>query len=523
MALPRCPFAVPLVVGLLLFAGLAGWGALGDSQTWDEAMSVAAGFRRSDLGDDAVLWENPPLLGWLVYAPYRLAGVRHPVLPAGAAATISPFEYGRLFLYEAGNPHRHTLLLARGAVLAVSLAAVAVVIWWASLLHGLRGAWIAALWAGCEPSWLAHGRTAAFDGLATATIVLALFGCARLLERPSWGRALAAGALVGLALASKHTALVLLPMVLALGGLASLPGGATWLAGAPPGAAMSRWRRAGQWLVVLLVAMVVLGLTYGGTFDHGQYLRSVAGTYRLARSGYDSYLLGRFRDGPFPHYYLVAAAVKTPVAWLALLPLGLVATLRRRPRALWVPAAVLIVLLLVVTGANPRNLGYRHFLPAVPMLALIAAGAAGPLARRGLGWVAIALALVGGAESVAQAPQHLAFFNVLAGGPDRGIEVLDESNIDWGQDLLRLAELQRTERIEDLALLYFGTAVPAAHGVRARAMEAAEFERPRPGTTYAISVHILNRLPRLLGRDPEWLRHRPAWRKAGRSIYLYRF
>ena len=200
----RRGIARPLTAGLVLFAALAGWGAARDSQTWDEAMSVAAGFRQSDLGDFSVLWENPPLLGWVVYAPYTLTGVRHPALAAGAAGRLSPFDYGRQFLYDTGNSHRRVLILARLAVLIVSLAAVAVVIWWAYLLHGRPGAWIAAVCAACEPSWLAHGRTAAFDGLATATIAMTLFGCARLLERPSWGLALGTGAVMGLALASKR-------------------------------------------------------------------------------------------------------------------------------------------------------------------------------------------------------------------------------------------------------------------------------------------------------------------------------
>lgn len=520
-SLVSSPVVQPLTLGLVLFACLAGWGAARDSQTWDEAMSMAAGYRQSDLGDYSVLWENPPLLGWIVYVPFKLAGVEHPEFQAGSVGAVSPVQYGWLFLYGAANPHRRVLLLARLAVLVVSLVAVAAVIWWAWRLHGPQGAWIAALCAGCEPSWLAHGRTSAFDGVATAMITLALLGCAQLLERPTWRRASMAGVALGLALASKHTALLLLPLVTVLGTLATVPRSRRWLAAVQPDPPLPWIQVAARWVAVVLAGFVVLGATYGLTFDYGRYLHSLGGTYRLGSAGYLNYLLGTFREEPFPHYYLVAAAVKTPVGFLLLLPLGLFATLASRLRSSWLPAVLWIALMVVVTALNPHNIGYRHFLPAIPALLLVSAGAPDALASRGLGGVALLLALGGAAESLVQAPQHLAFFNFAAGGPDRGIECLDDSSIDWGQDLVRLAELQRTEQIQELALRYFGSAAPAAYGVQARLMGDGEFEHPRRGTTYAISVQVLNGQPRAPGLD--WLHTRTVWRKAGRSIYLYRF
>jgi hypothetical protein len=129
----------------------------------------------------------------------------------------------------------------------------------------------------------------------------------------------------------------------------------------------------------------------------------------------------------------------------------------------------------------------------------------------------------GALESLRQTPDHIAFFNLAAGGTENGIACLDDSNIDWGQDLAPLGELQREEQIDNLALVYFGTAEPSAYGVMARPASRAEISRPRSDTVYAMSIHTLNRLPRELGPDADWLRlHRP-WKVAGHSIYLYRF
>jgi hypothetical protein len=103
--------------------------------------------------------------------------------------------------------------------------------------------------------------------------------------------------------------------------------------------------------------------------------------------------------------------------------------------------------------------------------------------------------------------------------------VFDESNVDWGQDLPRLAAWQREHGPRPLRLFYFGSADPAAYGVDAEPFDLAWVEDPPPGT-YAISAHYLVFLRKLGARPGEaadWLtRHRPV-AKAGYSIFIYQF
>jgi hypothetical protein len=64
-------------------------------------------------------------------------------------------------------------------------------------------------------------------------------------------------------------------------------------------------------------------------------------------------------------------------------------------------------------------------------------------------------------------PGYLSFFNVVAGGPSRGHEWLLDSNLDWGQDLYRVAEMSR--RLDDdgsIGVLYFGHVDPALYGIQ---------------------------------------------------------
>jgi hypothetical protein len=74
-----------------------------------------------------------------------------------------------------------------------------------------------------------------------------------------------------------------------------------------------------------------------------------------------------------------------------------------------------------------------------------------------------------GAQAAALAlahPNELAYFNALAGGPRGGRAILADSNLDWGQGLIRLAKLlkERSE-LADLTLFYFGNTSPNNYGI----------------------------------------------------------
>jgi hypothetical protein len=53
-------------------------------------------------------------------------------------------------------------------------------------------------------------------------------------------------------------------------------------------------------------------------------------------------------------------------------------------------------------------------------------------------------------------PHFLAYFNEIAGGPDRGYIYTVDSNLDWGQDLKRLKEWVEENKIEKIYVDYFG-------------------------------------------------------------------
>lgn len=173
-----------------------------------------------------------------------------------------------------------------------------------------------------------------------------------------------------------------------------------------------------------------------------------------------SYLRGEYSTEGFASYFPWAFATKTPLPTLALYCLALAVSLtaclaafgaqRKAPRLspfAW-GALVFALVYLATLAGSALNLGVRHLLPITPLLA-IAVGGAWPRAdREGMPRrlaaprrVLISLLLVGlAAETISNAPFHLGYFNQIVGGWRNGHLHLADSNLDWGQDLLRLEQ-----------------------------------------------------------------------------------
>ena len=140
--------------------------------------------------------------------------------------------------------------------------------------------------------------------------------------------------------------------------------------------------------------------------------------------------------------------------------------------------------------------------------------------------VAAAVVLVVIVSAIRIHPYQLAYFNSFAGGPAAGPQLLDDSNIDWGQDLPGLAEWQAEHSGQPLALDYFGTDDPTAYGIDSRPISEDELFQPGR-TVYALSVNSLIRLKLSAQTNSraelDWLARYTPTARIGYSIYVYDF
>jgi hypothetical protein len=151
-------------------------------------------------------------------------------------------------------------------------------------------------------------------------------------------------------------------------------------------------------------------------------------------------------------------------------------------------------------SATAMPYGVRYILPVYPLLFVYASGVMSSpwLGRKWLKACVVGLAALAATTSLKAYPHYLPYFNLLAGGPENGIEWLDDSNIDWGQDLPLLREYVEERGITDLTIAPMAWYDPALYGVHGRVVEPSEMLRlladpNAPAGVYAASAHLLTR------------------------------
>src|SRR5262245_10960419 len=217
-------------------------------------------------------------------------------------------------------------------------------------------------------------------------------------------------------------------------------------------------------------------------------------------------------------------ALKSPLPTLALVALGAALALRQGRRDLALVTLLPAALIVGAASIARRDVGLRYVLPAYPFLFLLAGVCAeGPRVGRiatalGSAWLAFASWRVW--------PDFIPYFNEAAGGARGGIRFLDDSNVDWGQDVDAVFRWDPADPPKERRCLLFTAAeLPVVPGVE-QGLEAAEVLWPREGGEYAISAHLLQRpdlsLAGLPGLRFRWLDRFEPERTFGDSIYLYR-
>ncbi len=505
------------VAGLLLaaHAALAIDALWSSSVTYDETSHLPAGMALVATGEARLNPQHPPLvklLAGLATAPLQ------PRLPLRSAAYREgrEWDFGQRALFEYGNDPMALLRAGRLPTVALSmLAGLAVFLWSYGRFGSAAGCFSLALYA-FSPTILGHAGLVTMD-VAAAAFVTTTLGLWWVVQRrgTSVAREIGCGVALGCALSTKYSALLLLPSM-ALAQLAA-------------GDLRPSWTRLRPWLVALPVAGLVIEATYLWPEDPLRYLRDLAFLHGDHPDDYVYYLAGEFRTGRFLAYFPVAMAVKSALPGLAAMLGGLALAAARRTTwrddvYLWLPAAVW----LVAHAWLADDLGVRYVLPVYPLLFTLAGGLASAalrIGRAGAAALAVVAASQAGTALLAH-PHHLSYFNPAAGGMRAGPRWLDDSNVDWGQDVYRLPAWLRAHGIAKVRFLYFGTGVPEAYGVPVEPLLPSDWKvEPRPGA-YVISAHWLVHglyMAQTQGAKSDWLRRYEPRDVLGGSLYLYVF
>ncbi|MEU8935375.1 phospholipid carrier-dependent glycosyltransferase [Streptomyces sp. NPDC048409] len=525
----RRRWLVPVLVVLLLaqMAAAMVTSAVRQTPTIDEPVYVATA--TDYLHEHRLRYnpEHPPLGKLVVMAGIAVADPRYDPSYRGDQGQV-----GRHLLYASGNDPWRLMLWARLPVIVLTLLFALVVLAFAREVLGTAAGLLALALYCFSPDLIAHGSLATLDVPAAGFVLTSAWLLWRARHRPRRYLPLA-GAALGAAVATKMSALP------ALGLLPLLAVVSVW--GVRPGrlrralmaaAAVTVTAVAVVWLSYLAVdprlraeSAVPVPAIHGARgllvdlmpFPHA-YRDGMRVQFGLEDQPWQGYLFGHLYTGSRWYYLPAALLVKTPLGMLALWAAGTVAvvTVRRlRPAVPYVLVPPAVLLASAMTGS--RDFGTRYAL-FMPMFLAVGGAAAAAVRWRWSRPVGGALLLFVAVSSLRTFPFYLPYSNEAFGGPAKTHLRLHDSNVDWGQDLGRLADRLR-ERYpgERVWLVYKGSGIPSYYGIH-----ATDPRTVPPGEVHGLLVVSDSSVAKARGRLAALIASSRAVDDVGHSITVYR-
>ena len=487
------------------------------SPTFDEPNHLAAGISYLRTRVFHANLQHPPLLKELSALAAMAAGARWPDTEMARELIANPpensgleWQVGSDIIARAG-PDRVLFWARLPMILVATLLGLLIYLWGRKLL-GEAAALGALFLFVADPTMIAHSYLVTTDmGLAAFTVLFFLL-LWNYVERPDARGPLLCGLALGAALASKYSAVFLLPIALLL--LVAAKGR----------------RFLGPFLAMCCIAFLVIEAVFlfrsPMLYWHGLQLVNADHDPH-----YQSFLAGEFAPR-FPAYFAAAYLLKEPIPAILLASVGLIVLLctRRKDRLtelfLLLPPFVLFTAYTAAAG----NMGFRYMIPVLPFAFLLGGAGLAWLFRQPSKWMRAAALTLCVWSIVAAAgiyPDHLSYFNEMAcllrdpaqigwdGGTRCGTRWLDDSNVDWGQGVKQLRDwLQRRGVHEPIHLAYFGSFPPEKYGLLNTGFDPRG--EPAPGL-YAVSAHFVARA----AAEGSWIGRTPPSAIVGHALYVY--
>ncbi|MEO8594604.1 MAG: glycosyltransferase family 39 protein [Candidatus Solibacter sp.] len=410
------------------------------STTEDEPAHVACGLQY--LAKHVYYYEtqHPPLTRAMIALLPYLSGTRPQNKPRFT-------QEGWALLTYQNHPEQTVMLMRLGNLPFFVLGCLVVYVWGRRYFGAATGV-LAALCYTLIPTVLAHAGLATTDMGLASTLAAAFLAMLIWVEEPTLLRGAIFGFCLALAMLSKFTSLGFFPMAVAI----AL---AYYLAARRPGMAeLVRLAKARTASFALAAGVCLFTIWAAYFFSFGKvpfwnvslpawgYFDGIRVAMLHNTEGHPAWLLGEARRFGWWYYFPVALAVKTPLALLLLLAVGVAVCWQNHRRIAYLMPLAFIVGVLLPAMAGRINIGVRHVLPVYLAFSVMAAIGIVHLARaanRKL-WAGAAAGILMvwlAATGAIHHPDYIPYFNELVQGPpDR---ILCDSDFDWGQDTKRLA------------------------------------------------------------------------------------
>ena len=498
---------------------LAYTSTLGACTTFDEPLHMVAGVAYWALDDYRLQPENGNLPQRWCAIPLLFMNLAFPTLDQPLWQESEAVLLGRQYLYTCGNDPQAMLAASRAMATVWSTALCLVVFLWSRSIFGTSGGLVSLALAAFWPALVAHGPLATSDACGALFFALGAWSLWELFQRITPGTLAATFLAIGIAPIAKHSSVMLAPLaIIYLAVIAAL--GRPLVVNLGPWKTVVRGRglRTALALASLLVPLAgavffiwaSCGFRYAVAgpgcgpqkFRRYETLASCnehAGTigricdllaaWRLLPEGWlygmsyvgatvrirNAFAIGRYSIDGWWWYFPLCFSIKNTLPALGLSLWGVGIAIRRVVQSIvgrvplaptacasLAPLGILVVLWPTFLTSH-LNIGERHLLPSYPALMVLAGGTVSALASPWLRRGVLLLLALHAFDVASRWPSSLAYFNQIV---PRGREYqwLVDSNLDWGQDFLRLRERVRRQADdrEPVYLAYFGSCFDAS-------------------------------------------------------------
>jgi hypothetical protein len=473
------------------------FGDPGDSAIIDEIAHIPSGYTYLKDFDYRLNPEHPPITKAIAALPLVLnSDIKGPESDK-SWSDINQWEAGWAMLYRLGNDTEQVLFLSRLMIMLLMIGLGAFLYKWISELFGKKVGLIVLLLYAFYPDVLAHGRFVTTDIAAAFGYVVAMYFFNKALQKKTRKAIIFAALAFSLAQLLKFSAFLLFLVFFIL---------------VVTKAIMDRKEDNGFWrsfrlnfkpyfwtcLISLLIVWAVYipfvwntpvyvehrlidtnltsdirTLPFRDFLHHfegnvvfralGHYFLGVMLVIGRVGGGNVTFILGHFSDKSISWFFPVAWLLKTQIPIILLSFSAFFYLLFRWPAKKedkWIIAlfAVPLIVYWAITLKGLLNIGIRHLMPTVPFVLMMIGYFVSKTwnNKKNLFKILISLALVYMvASTLNNFPNFVAYFNE-ATPKDVRYKRLDDSSLDWGQDLLRLKKYFDDNNLKYVKVDYFG-------------------------------------------------------------------
>ncbi|MDD5547478.1 MAG: glycosyltransferase family 39 protein [Candidatus Pacebacteria bacterium] len=577
-----------------------------DSAVMDELAHIPAGYGYVKYNDYRLNPEHPPLVKILSATPLAFQNLNFPTDKASWTTDVNgQWSAGAQFLYESGNDADKILFWSRIGPILLTLLLILGVYGGARELMGRWWALLPALFIALSPNFLAHGHYVTTDVAAAFGIFFSIMLFLKFLSQPSKKLLFAAGIAFGVAQLAKFSAVLLIPYFLLIISTFYLVSVLRNWKQTDSQARLKRFgirfiRYFKALFIIFIIGYILVYIIYAlTTFNYpaskqlsdsqfilqsfsphilaeidfwmiqhsitkpfAEYFLGVLMVLQRSAGGNTAYFMGEVSGGGWWYYFPLVFAMKESLAILIVIALAFLLSMRNMLRNIFggfskilsktkeyltihfteFSMLMFVIIYWAYSMKSPLNIGFRHLIPTLPFIYILAAGAikkwTSSISQHSFiqtlkyPFIFIILAWLI-ANAFISYPYYLSRFNELAGGTYGGYKYVTDSNFDWGQDLKRLQKFVDNNKINKIAIDYFGGGSPKYYlGDKAVIWNSSLGNPNEDGVEWvAISANSLQsaiaKTAPGFNRNPQdeylWLKnpYQPT-AKAGTSIFIYK-